>query len=51
MIESSKKSVFLCDNEKFNKTSLHRLCNIDDIDIAVFNESFEGLNTKSKILS
>ena len=50
MIESSKKSVFLCDNEKFNKTSLHRLCNIDDIDIAVFNESFEGLNTKSKIL-
>ena len=50
MIESSKKSVFLCDNEKFNQTSLHRLCNIDDIDIAVFNESFEGLNTKSKIL-
>lgn len=50
MIKSAKKTVFLCDNEKFNKRSLYKLCNIDDIDIAVFNESFEGLNTKSKIL-
>ena len=50
MIESSNKSVFLCDNEKFNRTSLYKLCNIDDIDIAVFNESFESLNTKCKIL-
>ena len=50
MIKSAKKTVFLCDNEKFNRTSLYKLCNIDDIDIAVFNESFEGLNTKSKIL-
>ena len=50
MIKSAKKTVFLCDNEKFNNRSLYKLCNIDDIDIAVFNESFEGLNTKSKIL-
>lgn len=50
MIKSAKKTVFLCDNEKFNRTSLYKLCNIDDIDIAVFDESFEGLNTKSKIL-
>ena len=50
MLEASKKTVFLCDNEKFNKTSLHKLCNIDDIDIAIFNQAFDGLNTKCKIL-
>ena len=50
MLEASKKTVFLCDNEKFNKRSLYKLCNIDDIDIAVFNESFDGLNAKCKIL-
>ncbi len=50
MIKAAKKSVFLCDHEKFNRTSLYKLCNIDDIDFAVFNETFEGLNTKCKIL-
>lgn len=50
MLKASKKSVFLCDNEKFNKTSVYKLCSMDDIDIAVFNETFEGLNTKCKIL-
>jgi len=50
MIKSAKKTVFLCDNEKFNRTSLYKLCNIDDIDIAVFDESFDGLNAKCKIL-
>ncbi len=50
MIKSAKKTVFLCDNEKFNRTSLYKLCNIDDIDIAVFDKAFDGLNTKCKIL-
>ena len=50
MIKASKKSVFLCDNEKFNRTSLYKLCNIDDIDIAVFDKAFYGLNAKCKIL-
>ena len=50
MIKAAKKSVFLCDSTKFNKTALHKLCNIDDIDIAVFNEEFCGLNTKCTIL-
>ena len=50
MIKSSKKSAFLCDSDKFNKTSLYRLCNIDNIDFAVFNREFEGLDTKCKIM-
>jgi DeoR/GlpR family transcriptional regulator of sugar metabolism len=50
MIKSAKKTVFLCDNEKFNKSSLYKLCNIDDIDIAVFDKAFDDLNTKCKIL-
>ena len=50
MIKAATVSVFLCADEKFNKTSLYRLCNIDDIDVAVFNKDFEGLKTKCKIL-
>ncbi len=50
MIKSAKKAVFLCDNEKFNRKSLYTLCNIDDIDIAVFDKAFDGLNAKCKIL-
>ncbi len=50
MIKASKKSVFLCDNEKFNRISLYKLCNIDDIDIAVFNKNPGNINTKCKLL-
>ena len=50
MIESAKKTVFLCDNDKLNKTSLYKLCNIDNVDIAVFNKNPENINTKCKLL-
>ena len=50
MIESAKKRVFLCDSEKFNTKSLYKLVSIDDIDIAVFDEKWDELNTKCWIL-
>ena len=50
MIKSAKKSVFLCDSEKFNKISLYKLCNINDIDFAVFNDKFENINTTCKMI-
>lgn len=50
MLNSSKKSVFLCDSKKFNSSSLYKLCNVDDIDVAVFDADFNELNTNCKIL-
>lgn len=50
MLKASNKSVFLCDSKKFNTTSVYKLCNIDDVDIAVFDEKNNELNTKTKLL-
>lgn len=50
LIESAKCSVFLCDSEKFNRSSLYTLCTLDDIDVAVFDEPFCELKTKCNIL-
>lgn len=37
MIKKSKKSVFLCDNSKFEKTYLNNLCHISEIDEIICN--------------
>lgn len=50
MLDASKITVFLCDSDKFNRSSLYKLANIDNINFAVFNKMFEGLNTTVKIL-
>lgn len=50
MIESSKQSVFLCDSEKFNRKSLYTLTSINNIDVAVFDEPWNDLQAKCKIL-
>ncbi len=50
MLKSAKTSVFLCDSEKFNRSSLYRLCNLKDIDFAVFDKKPDGLTVSCKIL-
>ncbi len=41
MLANSQKRVFLCDSSKFNKTSVHRLCTLDDIDAYFFDKDFK----------
>lgn len=40
MIEQSKKAVLLCASEKFNKTYLHNLCSIHNIDCVISEIEF-----------
>ena len=50
MLQNSKYSVFLCDNEKFNAESLYQLTTLDQIDACVFDKPFPELKTRCKIL-
>lgn len=50
MLANTRKSVFLCDSEKFNQKSLYTLASLDDIDVAVFDVAWEELNSECKIL-
>lgn len=50
MLKASKTTVFLCDFEKFNATSTYKLCNLNDVDYAVFDAPYTDLFTDCKIL-
>lgn len=50
MLNSAKTKVFLCDGEKFNTQSTYKLCNLNEIDCAVFDIPYLDLNTQCKIL-
>lgn len=50
LLENTRRSIFLCDSGKFGKSSLYTLCSVNDIDIAVFDEPWNELKTKCKIL-
>jgi DeoR/GlpR family transcriptional regulator of sugar metabolism len=50
MLKQSNKTVFLCDNSKFNTTSLYTLESLDNVDFAVFDKDFTELNTKANVL-
>ena len=50
MLKSANKSVFLCDNKKFNASSTYKLCNLNDIDFAVFDSEYCQLKTDCKVL-
>ena len=41
MFANSQKRVFLCDSSKFGKTSIHRLCSLDDIEECFFDKDPE----------
>lgn len=43
MLRSAKKTVFLCDSEKFNTESTYILANLKDIDISVFDKEYQDL--------
>lgn len=44
MLKTARKSVFLCDHEKFHRRSPYRLADIDSIDHTVFDEPWEALS-------
>lgn len=50
MLSHARKKVFLCDSEKFDTQSLYALTTLEQIDFAVFDKPFEGLETKASIL-
>lgn len=50
MLNQSKKTVFLCDSEKFGRDSVYKLADIDEIDFAVFDRAFDGLKTSTTVL-
>lgn len=50
MLKRAKTTVFLCDSEKFGRSSLYKLTSLDDIDFAVLGEAFEELTTQTTIL-
>ncbi len=50
MLKASKTSVFLCDSEKFDKQSTYKLCNLNNVDYAVFDVAYEDLRTDCKVL-
>lgn len=50
MLNSAKTKVFLCDGEKFNTESTYKLCNLNEIDYAVFDIPYTDLSTHCTIL-
>ena len=50
MLSSARKTVFLCDGDKFEKRALYKLTTLDHIDTAVFDRGFSGLKTLCQIL-
>ena len=44
MLANAHTKVFLCDSSKFCKSSVHRLCSLDDIDHCFFDKAFEKSN-------
>ena len=50
MLNSSKIKAFLCDSGKFYTNSTYKLCSLNDIDYAIFDEECKGLNTNCKLL-
>ena len=50
MLKRAKTTVFLCDSEKFGRTSLYNLTSLDEIDYAVLSDPYEELTTKAIIL-
>jgi len=50
MLKRAKTKVFLCDSEKFGRSSLYKLTSLDEVDFAVLGDSFKELKTSATIL-
>lgn len=51
MLENSRKSIFLCDHEKFDSRSLYTLTTVAKVNYSVFDKEWEVLNGKYKSIS
>ena len=49
MLGAAKTRVFLCDGEKFDTHSTYTLCRLDDIEYAVFDVAYPGLQTSCQV--
>ena len=47
MLEAAKKTVFLCDNEKFGTSALYQLTTLDRVDCAIFDEDYPSLKIRA----
>ncbi len=50
MIANAKTRIFLCDSEKFNKRSLHKLASLTELDAAVFDTPFAAVEGMCRTL-
>ena len=50
MLQAAKTTAFLCDGEKFGNQSTYQLCNLSQIDYAVFDVPYPDLSTNCKML-
>lgn len=50
MLHSAKTRVFLCDSEKFDAGNTYRLCNLSEVDYAVFDTPYPELSASCKLL-
>ena len=50
MLKSADKSVFLCDSKKFNTSSVYKLCNIGEVDLAIFDEEYRELGVNCNFI-
>ena len=49
MLKGAKMRVFLCDHEKFGTVSTYKLCDLDEIEYAVFDVPYPGLQTSCQV--
>ena len=50
MLQAAKTTVFLCDGAKFNSRSTYQLCNISQVDYAVFDVPYPELTANCNML-
>jgi len=50
MLQSAKTKVFLCDSEKFRSRNTYTLCNLNEIDYAVFDIPYPELSADCNML-
>ena len=50
MLDRAKAKVLLCDSSKFGRRSLYKLCNLGEVDFAVFEKKYEELDVGASIL-
>ena len=50
MLQHTKKSVFLCDSDKFNTSAFYSLTTLKEVDYVVFDTAWEQLKMKCNLL-